>query len=425
MNIKPFVATSFTFAICTSAIAAEPVASIPAVAPIRVVACDAIVKSAKRGICLNKMSEADFTAVSPSVSWWYNWHFEPTMTVPADAKMEFLPMAWGDRPADIAGLKKYLTTNKPSRVLALNEPNLKGQAFITPEQSAVFYKKVKAIADEHKVPVIGPHMSLGSATDDSITAFDPIDKKDVTYTFMTPYLKAFNHFMGDAEIPATASHTYGNVGELKWMTEMMYKEFKKPVWVTEFAQWGAKDEEAERDYLIQSVDFFERTPYVEGYAWFKERVEGNPKLSLLAESGKLTKLGETYVKMPVHDANVYYQLPGRLQAESYVRMENADITETKDGEGFLEMRTEAKSVLDFNVAVAKPTTFSLKLRFKSNDATKIELLSGDAVVASLSTKGTDWQTAATTIQLPAGNQTLRVRTSAWTHLNWMEFEVAN
>lgn len=421
MNLKPFIPVVCALStLATSALAVETNAP-----RVRILACDAPVKSAKRGLCLNKMSPQDFMALSPGVSWWYNWHFKETMEVPAEAKIEFLPMAWGDRPADLAGLKEYLAKHKPSRVLALNEPNLKGQAFISPEQSAQFYKKVKAVTDEYKIPVVGPHMALGSAANSSITAPDPIEKKDVTYTFMTPYLKAFNHFIGDAEVPATAAHTYGNVGELKWMTEMMHKEFNRPVWVTEFAQWGAKDEAAERDYLIQAVDFFERTPYVEGYAWFKERVEGNPKLSLLAESGKLTKLGETYVQMPVHDPNVFYRLPGKLQAESYVRMDGAEIAETGDADGFLEMRTSAKGVLEYNVAVAKPSTLAVKFRFKPSDVGKIETLSGDTVLAVVQGAGDDWQIAEATLKLPAGNQTLRVRSSSSMRLNWMEFTAKN
>ena len=393
----------------------------PIPAGVRVVPCDKPVKSAKRGLCLNEMSSADFMALSPSVSWWYNWHFKDTQNPPKEANMEFLPMAWGARPEDLAGLKAYLADHKPSRVLTLNEPNLKGQAFITPKQSADFYKQVKAIADEKGIPVVGPHMSLGSAEGDSIKALDPIENKEVTYTFMVPFQKAFLNFMGDTEVTAVAAHTYGNGGELNWMTGMMWDTFKKPVWVTEFAQWGAKDDAEERDYLIQAVDLFERNPHVEGYAWFKERVDGNPKLSLLGASGKLTTLGETYVAMPVHDPNVFYAIPGRLQAESYLTMEKPAIGLTKDGEGFLDIAPEANSSVEYNVAVPKAGTFSLKIRCKTAQGSKIEVLSGDKVLGSATSAADDWQTLETSLVLPKGNQTLRVCASAYAHLNWMEF----
>ncbi|MBE7159383.1 MAG: hypothetical protein INR62_13290, partial [Rhodospirillales bacterium] len=72
---------------------------------------------------------------------------------------------------------------------------------------------------------------------------------------------------------------------------------------------------------MQATQLLERSPNVAGYAWFKERVDKNPAISLFTKTqGELTPIGQAYVHMPVHDANVYYRLPGRLQAESYVTM---------------------------------------------------------------------------------------------------------
>ena len=390
-------------------------------AAIRVVPCDQPVKSLKRGVCVNQMDAKDFMALAPSVSWFYTWHFTPTMTIPKEANMEFLPMVWGDRPEALEGLKTYLKDHKPRRVLAINEPNLKGQAFISPQQTAELYKKIKVIADEYKIPVVGPHMALGSGAGDSITAMDPIDKKEVTYTYMVPFNKAFLNYMGDTEVYGAAAHSYGNFGELNWMTGMLHDEFKRPTWITEFAWWGAPDLAAAQDYLIQSVDLFERTPTVEGYAWFKERAD-NDKISLLGKNaGELTLLGKTYVDMPVHDPNVFYRLPGRLQSESHVGASKASIALTKDGDGFLEMQPEANSTLDYNVAVTKAGDFSLKIRCKAAKDSKFEILAGDTVLASAQAQTDDWQTVETSVKLPVGNQTIRVRPSAYCHLNWMEF----
>jgi hypothetical protein len=415
----------FAIAVCASIVSVVitgcAFADVPAPGAIRVVPCNKPVQSAKRGVCVNKMSTADFMALAPGVSWWYNWHFTPTMDVPKEANMEFLPMAWGARREDVDGLKAYLKDHKPRRILALNEPNLKGQAFISPQQTAEWYKKIKAVADEYKIPVVGPNMSLGSAENDSIKAMDPIEKKEVTYTYMVPFLKAFLNYMGDAPVYGVAAHSYGNFGELNWMTGMMRDDFKRPVWVTEFAQWGAKDLAAEQEYMIQSVDLFERTPEVEGYAWFKERAD-NEKISLLEkESGKLTMLGQTYVNMPVHDPSVYYRLPGRLQAESHVKVEKSNIALTTDGDGFLEMQTEKGGVLNYNVAVPSAGEYSVKIRCKTSEGTKFEILSGDTVLGEATTKDADWQTVETSVKLPAGNQTLRVRLGAYARFNWIEF----
>src|ERR1700722_17539046 len=75
---------------------------------IRIVNCNANVRSLKRGVCANHLSAEDFRVLSPGVSWWYNWSFETDDSPPAGVSMEFFPMAWGDSPSQLNGLEQYL-----------------------------------------------------------------------------------------------------------------------------------------------------------------------------------------------------------------------------------------------------------------------------------------------------------------------------
>jgi len=380
-------------------------------APIRIVACDAKVPSKKRGICSNQLSAEDFRALAPGVSWYYNWHYQPPSTPPAGVNMTFLPMAWGNRPGDLAGVQTYLAgaRPKPPFVLAINEPNLKGQAFIDPETTAKLYKQVKAVADKYKVPVVGPNMSLGSAANDSITAMDPVTHKKETYTFMIPFLKAFFSYMGTVPVAATAYHSYGNLGELKWATGEIRKQFNRPVWVTEYAQWAVPNVEAARDYLIQATDFLESSPDVQGYAWFKERANDNPKISLFErQPGKLTILGEAYVNLPVHDADLYYRIPGKLSAVRFVKSDGMEIKTTKDKAGFFDLAvTDAAATADYNIQVDSAGTYTL--RFRAVGDGKIAVLAGAAPLGSVQLPGKPgWQEVETKVQLPAGPQTIRL-----------------
>jgi hypothetical protein len=101
-------------------------------------------------------------------------------------------MVWGGHPLALCRLDQYLasTSPKPPAVFAINEPNLRGQAFLTPRRTAEVYRKVKIITDKYDIPLVGPHMALGSAEKDSITAHDPAENRTITYTFMVPFLKA-------------------------------------------------------------------------------------------------------------------------------------------------------------------------------------------------------------------------------------------
>ena len=398
---------------------------------IRIFNCDQQIQSRKRGVGANRLEPADFRALAPGVSWYYNWHFEPAGagTPPQGVPLHFIPMVWGDRPESLEGVKKYLAGgNKPRVVLGINEPNLSEQAFMSPQQAANLYGRIKAITEPYKIPVSGPQMSIGSPPDMSIKALDPIENKELTYTFMVPYMKAFLHYADQAkiEVAAVGIHPYMNQWGLKGITEMTFKEFNRPIWVTEF---NASDESISMDdtrtYLIQAADFLERTSYVEGYAFFKERAVGHSKISLLAdEPGKLTPLGEAYVKLPVHDADVYYRIPGRLQAENYVRLHQMEIWPTGDVDGFTHMASnETESWLDYNLQVDKGGKYDLRLRVTGQPGT-ISVLKGEQLLASVNSNPAQGQfaTVETSIQLPAGAHTLRIRCSAAAQgINWIEF----
>lgn len=405
-----------TLAALASVTAAEPAAP-------RIVGCDEAVRSAKRGVCANKLAAADFSALAPGVSWFYNWHFSTDATPPEGLHFDYIPMVWGDFDGSYAGLEQRLASGpRPPVVFAINEPNLKGQAFITPEVCAKAYLRVKAIADKHGIPVVGPHMALGSAPGDSIKAFDPLEKKDVTYGWFVPYLKAFTHFAGKAAEGAPVGvHAYKDIHELKWSIDAAHKLSGGPVWMTEFAQWSAADERAEITFMMQAVDHMERTPHVAGYAWFKERSD-NVRISLFAaEAGKLSALGEAYVRMPVHDADLYYRLPGRLQAECYRAADKAEIALSADVDGFADMVSGGGGWLDLNVAVDAAGQLDIALRIDAEPGT-IALSRAGKPLASIKVEKAGWQTVTAKAKLPAGTQTIRVQLpEKRSRINWIEF----
>ncbi|CAN5445180.1 hypothetical protein BH10PLA1_BH10PLA1_16350 [soil metagenome] len=377
---------------------------------VRIVNCDEPVQSVKRGICENHLSAEDFKALAPGVSWFYNWHYETKELPPQGVKMEFIPMCWGDSQDRLDGLDRYLSNHKPRVVLAINEANLKGQAFIPPEQAAALYLKIRAIADKHGIPVVGPNMALGSANNDSISADDPIENKKVTYTFMVPFLKAFMHYVGDdSKVGALAWHGYGASGEFNWAMNLLTKEFNKPAWVTEYAWWKAPNDAEELKFMMQSTDAMERSDNVPGYAWFKERVGGNKKISLFEkESGKLTPLGKAYVNMPVHEKDLYYRVPGKLSAGKYVAMKDMQIFPSSATDGFIDMAADKNDAsIDYNLQFESTGPYTVKLRVSGADevtVTKDGLALGRKA-------GKDWKTIETKLQLNKGTATLRLTCS--------------
>jgi hypothetical protein len=339
-------------------------------------------------------------------------------------------MVWNGSSGFQTALTSYLAAgNRPWRVFALNEPNLKGQAFMTPSNSAVTFKQVKAICDPYNIPVIAPHMAEGTAANQSITAYDPIQGSNVTYTTQEPFLKAFFSYCS-SNTPATpagiSDHSYAGYNDLTYWTGLMHSDFPtQTVWVTEF-NTGASTDAAALANLIPSVDYCERTPWIEGYSWFMSRISGDPHNSLLGSSGVLTAAGQAYVQMPVHDTNLFYRIPGRLQAERYVTITNMNIAPTTDTDGLADMISAAAfASVDYNLQVDSPGSYRLNFRVEGAVG-QIRVFEGSTILGTASAAQTGWSTVSTTVLLAAGTQTLQVVLFANAQkLNWIEFVATN
>ncbi len=396
-------------------------------AQVQIVNCNAPVQSRKRGIAVNSMSAADFEAVAPGVSWYYNWGATP-LTLPGDVTMDFIPMAWNGNSGFQTSISSYLAAgNRPWRVFALNEPNLKGQAFMTPAASATTFLQVKAICDPYNIPVIAPHMAAGSAPADSITAYDPILGSNVTYTTQEPFINAFFYYCGSTPPTGMATHIYDNYGAIASITGTLHTEYPtQKIWLTEFDANGATSDAQVLATLIPAVDYCERTPWIEGYSWFMARFSDPYNSLLTSSSGVLTAAGQAYVQMPVHETNLFYRIPGQLQAARYVTMNQMNIAPTTDTNGLADMISAAAGAsLNYNIQV--DTAGSYPLNFRVSGATgQISVYEGGTLLGAANVTQASWSTVSTTVTLPAGTQTLEVVLSAnGQHFNWMQFQPVN
>ncbi|HWY32531.1 MAG TPA: glycosyl hydrolase [Candidatus Acidoferrum sp.] len=377
------------------------------------------------------MSAADFEAVAPGVSWFYDWGVN-NWTVPTNVSMTYIPMAWNGNSGFQTALTSYLAAgNTPWRVFAVNEPNLLGQAYMTPSNSAATFEQVQAICNPYNIPVIAPHMAIGSAASQSITAYDPIQGSNVTYTSQEPFLSAFLYYCGSVQPTGMGTHSYGGYGEITYITSLMRTNFPaQTVWLTEFnasGPGGNTNAATVLANLIPAVDYCERTPWIEGYAWFMSRIAGDTNDSLLgSSSGLLTPAGRAYVQMPVHETNLYYRIPGQLQAARYVTMNQMSIAPTTDTNGLADMISGAAGAsLYYNIQV--DAAGSYPLNFRVGGATgQISVYEGATLLGTASVPTAGWCTVSTTVTLPAGAQTLAVVLSAkGQHFNWVQFQTAN
>ncbi|HNS20721.1 MAG TPA: carbohydrate-binding protein [Sedimentisphaerales bacterium] len=122
-----------------------------------------------------------------------------------------------------------------------------------------------------------------------------------------------------------------------------------------------------------------------------------------------------------------HPLPGRIEAEDYEQMSGVEkgICED-DGGGFYIGWLDAGDRLDYQIAAPAADVYRLRMRIAaagSFGAGQVRV--GGSVLASFSVPATggwqDWRTLETTVSLPAGDLTLRLRVASggW-NINWLE-----
>ncbi len=258
----------------------------------------ALAASAKRGIAYDLASAADMKALSPGVTWWYNWATTPSAKVPADYRtryrMDYYPMLWnGDFNATstLAFLKAHPTIRY---LLVLNEPNVGGQSYLTPQQAAALWPRYEAVATQAKVKIVGPQITWGTMPGYA----DPVTWLDAFYA---AYKGAHGGRAPQIDYLGFHWYDYGLAGQLDRLGK-----YKKPFWVTEFANWHSQQDGAQittlagqEKQMTAMVATLENRSDVFRYAWFSGRVSPDPHYSsLLGAPGRLTKLGQLYLSQP-------------------------------------------------------------------------------------------------------------------------------
>jgi hypothetical protein len=247
------------------------------------------------------------------VSWWYNWADAPSggtvSQLSSQYAMDFIPMLWGEQFND-AQITQMLLANPQIRfLLALNEPNLTGQANRTPTQAAAFWPRIEKIALDTGVKIVGPQITWGT-----MSAYEnPVAWMDAFYAAY----KAANGNR-DPQIDALGFHwyDYGLAGQLDALVK-----YGKPFWVTEFANWhngnGPHIDSVakQKAQMTEMVAVCESRADVHRYAWFTGRggTDLNDKYTtLLGATGVLTELGAHYLSLPFSATNAVSCTPPQI-----------------------------------------------------------------------------------------------------------------
>ena len=387
-------------------------------------------KSKKRGMAYGYHSEADLAAISNSVSWWYNWSYQPESTVAnvyQNYGMDFVPMTWNGS-FNETGLRAFYASHPDARyLLGFNEPNFTTQANMKPSQAAAIWPKLEKIAKDYNLKIVGPAVNYSG---------NPVTENGVSFTDPVVYLDAFFAACPNCQVDYIAVHNYMCYAGALADYIKKFKKYNRPIWLTEFACWDQPSItlDMQKAYMVGAIDYLEGDTTVFRYSWFNGNRSGSyPYLDLFKpQSGQLTDLGKLYVSFnPVHDPNIYFSIPARLEAENYTTMSGIAIEATKDISGAYDVGwIDANDWLEYNIDIPATDNYNVFFRISANAATNLELRENNVKLQTLTipTSGgwQNWKTLKTTVNLTAGKHILQIFTNKGQfNLNWLEITTAS
>ncbi|NBW80455.1 hypothetical protein EBR21_01755 [bacterium] len=229
----------------------------------------ASVASGKKGIGLSEskgFSQSQLEALK--VAWYYNWGAKTKITT----TIPFIPMIFSKRMVD--------EPLQADVVLGFNEPDNSKQSNMSVEEALKHWPSVVEKAKR----IGGPAMAGNPVTGDWLPQF----------------------MLTSPKVDFVTVHWYKGIQSKKFIKDLeaIHSQYKKPIWVTEFAPQTAgssreqpgKFKQKDVDTFIQeSVGWMEKTPFIERYAWHDSKVGTS---ALFDEKGQLTATGRTYAAQP-------------------------------------------------------------------------------------------------------------------------------
>jgi hypothetical protein len=240
------------------------------------------VVTTKKGVSARSFDGVTGSLRDVGASWFYTWAPDPG-GIAAPAGVQFVPMIWGPKSATDASLA---AAKRAGIVLGFNEPDLAGQADMTPTQALDLWPRLRATGARlgSPAPAFGADRPGGW----------------------------FDRFMSGASrrgyrVDFIALHWYGSdfspaaTGQLRDYLEKVYARYHKPIWLTEYAlidfaagpryPTGAQ----QAAFVTASTAMLRSLPYVERYAWFALGTgDTGDKTGLYRPGGAATPAGMAY-----------------------------------------------------------------------------------------------------------------------------------
>ena len=230
----------------------------PTPPPMHTPPAPATVSSERKGVSVWSFNGADQALAESGASWYYNWAATPN-GITGPAGVGFVPMIWGA--ANVTSATLSQVKQEGQVLLGFNEPDMGGQANMTPAQALDRWPQLMATG----MTLGSPAVAYGAATAGGwLDQFMTGAKQDgYRVDFITVHWYGGDFRTGPA------------VQELQSYLQAIYDRYHLPIWLTEFALTSYSGgtatfptEAQQAAFLTAATTMLDGLSYVQRYAWF-------------------------------------------------------------------------------------------------------------------------------------------------------------
>ncbi|WP_038078728.1 glycosyl hydrolase [Thioclava pacifica] len=193
---------------------------------------------------------------APAVSWYYNWRPDQMWSKSnAQRSVEFVPMI-----RDVGDVNAKIVSDTPVRtLLGFNEPDNADKSAgsaISVATAVKLWPKLEKRGLRLGSPATTQGQTLG-ANSWQRRFMDQVEARGMRVDFMAVHYYSTN----------------GNVAEFKRWLQKVHAEYKRPIWVTEFAyvDWNRPSNvnyAQNAAFAEAAIEMMEGLPFVERHAWY-------------------------------------------------------------------------------------------------------------------------------------------------------------
>ena len=269
----------------TQALARSSPKPVRSTRPPRKPAPPAPVSNAKKGVAAWAFTGAGQALAQSRASWYYTWSASPAVGVSSAGGPRFVPLIWGAANVN-AGTLSQVRGEGPD-LLSFNEPDMSGQANMSPAQALSLWPQLMATG----LRLGSPAVAAGGATPGGwLDQFmSGAAARGYRVNFITLHWYGSDFATGPA------------VSQLESYLQAVHARYHKPIWLTEFAlaNFGGSPQTPSRQqqaaFLTAATAMLQRLSYVQRYAWFGlEATPTDGSMGLFRSGPAVTTVGRAF-----------------------------------------------------------------------------------------------------------------------------------